>query len=86
MLTDTGSLVNGSTNMLLKINIAPFNGTCWVDLPRGYAMITYFTITCKNWVDIDGYIVRYEYFGKKKLFLFISILSSKILIRFQLHM
>lgn len=55
--------MTGSTSIFLKINQKPFNGTCTVSPLVGFAMLTYFTITCKNWVDIDGYILRYEYFG-----------------------
>ena len=29
----------------------------------GFALTTYFQITCLNWTDIDGYITRYEYFA-----------------------
>ena len=59
-----GIWLNTTTSMILKINQAPINGTCSVDLLEGYALSTLFTITCLNWVDIDGYITRYEYFAK----------------------
>ena len=49
--------------MLLKINQKAFNGTCDVDLQSGYALYTYFIIKCIDWIDIDGYIRRYEFFG-----------------------
>ena len=59
-----GIWLNTTTSMILKINQAPINGTCFVDLLEGYALSTLFTITCLNWIDIDGYITRYEYFAK----------------------
>ena len=58
-----GIWINSTSSMTLKINQAPINGTCFVDLLNGYALSTIFTITCMNWVDIDGYITRYEYFA-----------------------
>ena len=48
--------------MNLKLNREPFNGTCDVNIYDGYALTTFFEITCVNWCDIDGYITRYEYF------------------------
>ena len=53
-----------STNMILSANQKPYNGHCTVDLSSGYALITYFTITCLDWMDMDGIVVKYEYFSK----------------------
>lgn len=55
---------NGSSSIFLKINQPPTNGSCFIDLASGYAMLTYFSIECVDWVDVDGFITRYEYFGK----------------------
>jgi hypothetical protein len=59
----SGNKLTGTTHMLLKINKQPYNGNCTVDLTEGYAFLTNFTITCDDWIDDDGYIVKYEYFG-----------------------
>lgn len=58
-----GILSNGTSDLLIKINELPYNGKCSVDKNKGYALETYFLIKCINWLDNDGYIVKYEYFG-----------------------
>lgn len=71
--------LNGSTQMILKINEPPSNGTCAVDPPSGYALIDYFQIKCIDWLDTDGLIVRYEFFGKNFFFFnFINFINSKL--------
>lgn len=55
---------NSSTlSILFRKNTRPFNGTCQVDSNKGFAFHTYFRITCQDWTDLDGLIIRYEYFG-----------------------
>jgi hypothetical protein len=61
--TRNGVDSSGSAYMIYHINKAPENGTCSVDKLSGYAAQTYFNITCVNWVDAKGTIVKYEYFG-----------------------
>lgn len=56
-------VANGTSDLLIKKNEPPFNGTCFVDRNKGYALETYFIIKCIDWVDIDGFIAKYEYFG-----------------------
>lgn len=58
-----GEVVNGTSIINLKVNQAPLNGSCTVDKTYGFALDTYFYINCSNWVDVDGIIVRYEFFG-----------------------
>lgn len=57
--------VVGSTFINFQVNQKPFNGTCTIDSLNGFAFYTLFKIECLNWLDKDGYITRYEYFGKK---------------------
>lgn len=57
---------NGTGSMNLKINEKPFNGSCKINSTSGYTLIDYFLIECSDWIDNDGYIARYEYFGKFK--------------------
>ena len=54
----------GSTAMNIKINEKPYNGSCDVSPTSGFALSDQFLIKCKDWVDNDGFIVRYEYFAK----------------------
>ena len=49
---------------LFKKNFGPINGKCSIDKIRGLAIDTNFTITCQNWIDPDGEISKYEYYGK----------------------
>lgn len=58
--------VTGSTFINFRVNKKPYNGDCKIDLLNGIAYHTNFKIECKNWIDDDGYIIRYEYFGNFK--------------------
>ena len=53
----------GTSSLVLKQNSLPRNGHCSVDLFQGISLLTYFTITCSNWIDLDGKIVKYEFMG-----------------------
>ena len=59
-----GLNANGSTSMTLKKNQKPYNGSCSIDLLEGFVMETHFSFNCENWADHDGFVVKYEYFGK----------------------
>jgi hypothetical protein len=61
--TTHGISITSAASMIYKINRRPSGGTCSVDKSSGYAKQTYFNITCQNWTDIDGIVVKYEYFG-----------------------
>ena len=54
---------NGTSSLILKINQTPFNGTCLISQSNGIAFQTYFTINCSDWIDSDGYITSYEFYG-----------------------
>ena len=47
-----------------KINKPPSSGKCSLDKYNGTAFVTYFTITCSGWQDLDGIIEKYEFYGK----------------------
>ena len=53
----------GSSTLTIYKNQLPQNGSCTVTPNNGTAMESNFTISCINWSDPDGIIVRYEYFG-----------------------
>ena len=59
-----GGTALGQSSIVVGINQLPVNGTCIVNPTIGKAAGTYFVINCTNWVDPDGVIARYEYFGK----------------------
>ena len=54
-----------ATSIVFKINKPPRDGKCVTNLLNGTSMETYFTIYCKNWIDEDGIIVKYEYYGNQ---------------------
>lgn len=58
------STIMGFTSLNIKINERPFNGSCKINTYNGYALDTYFRIECINWLDNDGFVLRYEYFAK----------------------
>lgn len=55
--------VTGSSAIIFLKNDQPYGGNCSVDKSVGYAINTYFTISCFNWQDKDGNVVMYEFFG-----------------------
>ena len=58
----------GSASLILKRNLLPTNGYCYVDKANGTSLSTFFNVICTNWVDLDGSISTYEYMGKIKFF------------------
>ena len=64
------------SSLILKTNSLPLDGECKVDLLQGISLLTYFTISCSNWTDSDGEIVKYEFMGINRFFFnFIHLLS-----------
>jgi REJ domain len=58
-----GGTATGRSSIIVGINELPINGSCTISPTTGIAASTIFTITCTKWVDPDGNIVRYEYWG-----------------------
>jgi hypothetical protein len=56
--------VFGAASIVLKPNQLPYNGICYVDKFSGISLADFFNIFCQNWIDPDGSIQTYEYFGK----------------------
>lgn len=75
----TTTIVNGESKsgigkIVLKTNQPPYNGSCSVVTnSKGYALETNFTINCTGWIDDDGFVSIYEYFGKMINFMKINI-------------
>ena len=44
-----------------RVKRRPENGNCVIDLNQGIADVTRFTITCSNWIDVDGFIAMFQY-------------------------
>ena len=53
----------GVASFIIKKNLLPTDGYCFIDKTNGTCLQTWFTITCLNWIDLDGQITNYEFFG-----------------------
>ena len=61
IINNNGISIGGSS-LKLKKNKLPQDGHCTVSPRKGLAMTTLFKISCTGWKDLDGKIVRYEYY------------------------
>ena len=61
---DTLNQVNtGMGSLTLLVNNLPYGGYCYVDKYNGTSLSTLFNVKCVNWLDKDGFVAHYEYFG-----------------------
>jgi len=61
--TFTGQILTASSSIIFYVNFSPCNGICNISPIIGTTS-TLFTISCTNWIDKDGEIVSYSYYGK----------------------
>ena len=54
-------------SQVFSLNLTPRGIICTVDLALGYAMETFFMISCLPFFDPDGIVVKYEFFSKIQL-------------------
>jgi len=54
--------VSGSSSIILNVNFPPMSGTCNIS-PASGTTSTLFTIVCFGWIDPDGFLVTYAYYG-----------------------
>jgi hypothetical protein len=59
---------SGSTSILFLVNFPPKNGLCDIN-PKNGTTNTLFSFSCSNWVDTDGYLDSFAYYGKIVQFL-----------------
>jgi hypothetical protein len=72
-------LIKGLASFILIKNQLPQSGVCSVNPNNGTSLETMFSISCKNWLDLDGSIVRYEYFGNSfKTFSIYKLLNKSL--------
>ena len=57
------SFLGGLFSLIVLINQVPQNGTCQITPVFGVALITNFDISCSDWQDLDGFILKYDYFA-----------------------
>jgi hypothetical protein len=62
-LNVTTSSSSASKELILKINQSPLNGTCELNTITGVSFVTNFTVKCSDWVDADGLIYSYSFYG-----------------------
>jgi hypothetical protein len=55
--------IEGSSSIVFQLNQIPYGGSCTVNQTTGYALSTDFEVSCEDWSDDDGQIVRYELNG-----------------------
>lgn len=68
-ITDDTNVVTkylNTSQVVVKKNELPQNGSCLVDLANGTSLKTSFQVTCSNWTDPDGSISAYEFYCKLK--------------------
>ena len=56
--------VSSSTFLLIHVNFPPDHGTCDITPKIGTVLNTQFTISCSDFVDNDGFLVFYSFYGK----------------------
>jgi hypothetical protein len=72
LFISTQSVLNGYSNgyssFIIAPNRLPLPGHCTIYPLKGIADVTYFNISCFDWTDLDGQIIRYEFYGKILIF------------------
>ena len=53
---------SGSTSIKFLVNFPPRNGSCDIN-PKNGTTNTLFSISCRNWIDTDGYSDSFAYYG-----------------------
>jgi hypothetical protein len=56
--------LSSSAFLLIYVNFPPDHGTCDITPKKGTVLNTQFTITCSDFVDKDGFLVYYSFYGK----------------------
>jgi hypothetical protein len=55
--------VNGSSSLIFYVNFPPKYGSCDIN-PKNGTTSTQFEIICTNWVDSNGTVTKYSFYGK----------------------
>jgi hypothetical protein len=66
LTTYAGDTLNALASIIFYVNFSPQNGMCSTSPIIGTTN-TLFTIYCNNWIEKDGDIVSYSYYGEKFL-------------------
>jgi hypothetical protein len=57
--------LSGKSSMLFFVNFSPRHGYCAVN-PENGTTKTIFGIKCENWIDKEGSVFNFAYYGKFK--------------------
>lgn len=63
-ISRTRGITTGKSSIIVKLNEVPKYGNCNINQTIGVPSETVFSIECLNWIDNDGYIKKYSFFGK----------------------
>jgi hypothetical protein len=63
LTTYADDTLNALASIIFYVNLSPLNGMCNIS-PIVGTTNTLFTIYCNNWIDKDGEIVSYSYYGE----------------------
>lgn len=61
--SNENGISTGKSSILIKLNELPKSGSCSITPLTGFSANTSFTISCRDWVDNDGLITKYAYYG-----------------------
>lgn len=61
--TPANGIATGQSSMIVLVNKLPYGGSCTVSPTSGVALNTSFSIACSNWLDDDGDVAQFAYFG-----------------------
>jgi len=62
MITKTGRNVTGVSSVVFYVNFPPHLGQCFVE-PNAGTTLTQFSINCVDWIDSDGSLVNFAFYG-----------------------
>ena len=57
--------VSGKSAIMFRVNFPPRYGHCTVNPELGSTK-TQFIVKCPDWIDLDGSLVNFAYYGKGK--------------------
>ena len=67
LVTYTNETLTASTSMKVYVNFSPKYGICTIS-PTNGTTNTVFSLNCQNWIDSNGSVGFYSYYGRLKYF------------------
>ena len=63
LILTTSDNLSSSFSLAIQVNQLPMGGSCFINPLSGMTLDTIFTIQCLNWRDLDGTIVKYNFYA-----------------------